>query len=300
MREPSLRQLEALFAVVETGSVSKAAEVLRISQPAASKLLQDLEADTELQLFQRQGRRLLATQLGLKLYEEVERVFGGVNQLAKIVDALRREERGHLRLGCLPALSGRFVSRVLSLFRSEHPDVFISLEARSSRFLVDAVISKRLDLAIVTTGFEHPSAHTEVLRSPPGVAIVPPGHRLSGCKNLAIRDLKDEPFIAFAPDSSLRRKVDALFEADGASANVVIEATTAPNVGELVAAGLGVSIADPLSVEFLRERVAMVPFEPTVEFEYEIIRSVRARKCQLVDKLVQVIREAARVSEATE
>ncbi|MQB08072.1 LysR family transcriptional regulator [Agrobacterium tumefaciens] len=293
MRNPSLRQLEALMAVVEAGTVSRAAEILRISQPAASKLIQDLEADTGLQLFERDSGRLVPTGRGMRLYEEVERIFGGVHQLARAVDAIRREEHGHLVVGTMPALSGPYITRVLSHFRIRHPDVFVSVEARSSQFLTEAVLLRRLDCVMVTTGLEHPSVISERLSSPPAVAILPRGHRLSRKTVITPVDFADEPFISFAPSSMMRRKVDAAFEAVGLQPRIVIEATTAPNVAEFVAAGFGVTVGDPLSMEVVANRVTALPFKPELSFEYEIIRPIRARNSSLVADFVEAAHAAA-------
>ncbi|CAH1667400.1 LysR substrate-binding domain-containing protein [Chelatococcus asaccharovorans] len=293
MREPSLRQLEALMAVVEAGTVSRAAEVLRISQPAASKLIQDLEADTGLQLFERESGRLVPTGRGMRLYEEVERVFGGVHQLARAVDAIRREEHGHLLIGAMPALSGPFIARVIANFRKRHPDVFVSIEARSSQFLTEAVLLRRLDLALVISCLEHPSAHVEPLRCPPAIVALPPGHRLSKRRELTPDDLKDEPFVAFAPTGTMRSKVDAVFERFGQRPKIVIEATTAPNVAALVAAGLGVTIADPIALESAGDQITVRPFRPVIDFNYGIIRPVRARNSKLVEDFVEDVHAAA-------
>ncbi|SFU23215.1 LysR substrate-binding domain-containing protein [Mesorhizobium sp. YR577] len=293
MSNPSLRQLEALMAVVETGTVSRAAEVLHISQPAASKLIQELEADTGLQLFERESGRLVPTGRGMRLYEEVERVFGGVNQLARAVDAIRREEHGRLVIGALPALSGPFLSRALAGFRARHPDVFISVEARSSQFLTEAVLLRRLDVAIVVSGEEYGSLLTDVLRSPPAVAIMPHGHRLASKQEIGPKDLVGEPFVAFAPTGMMRRTVEAAFDAEGLRPNVVIETTTSPNVAEFVAAGFGVTVADPLAMEFAADRLVARPFQPAITFEYHIIRPVRARNNNLVAKFVEEVHMAA-------
>ena len=293
MRDPSLRQLEALVAVVEAGTVSRAAEMLHISQPAASKLIQDLEADTGLQLFERESGRLVPTSLGMRLYEEVERIFGGVHQLARVVDALRRETHGHLVIGTMPALSGPFMGRVLASFRLRHPEVFVSIEARSSQFLTDAVLLRRLDVALVASRLEHPSMLVEPLKSPPAVAVLPLGHKLSAKPELSPEDLMGEPFIAFSPSGLTRSKVDAVFEAQGLQPNIVIEATTAPNVAEFVAAGLGVTVADPLSMEFVAGRVVVRPFRPTLFIESQIIRPVRARNSNLVADFVEEVHYAA-------
>ncbi|CVI64205.1 LysR substrate-binding domain-containing protein (plasmid) [Agrobacterium leguminum] len=294
MREPSLRQLEALMAVIEAGTVSRAAEVLRISQPAASKLIQDLEADTGLQLFERESGRLVPTGRGMRLYEEVERVFGGVHQLARAVDAIRREEHGHLLIGAMPALSGPFITRVIAGFRRRHPEVFISIEARSSQFLTEAVLLRRLDLALVISGLEHSSVQVDRVSSPSAVVALPQGHSLSEKSELSPMDLREEPFIAYAPTGTMRRKVDAAFEKFGLKPNIVIEATTAPNVAEMVAAGLGVTVADPLALEHVAGRITSRPFSPVIDFDYVLIRPVRARNSNLVADFVEEVHAAAR------
>ncbi|MVA27094.1 LysR substrate-binding domain-containing protein (plasmid) [Agrobacterium vitis] len=292
MADPSLRQLEALLAVVETGTVSKAADLLRVSQPAVSKRIQDLEAETGLQLFERQGRRLVATDQGMRLYEEVDRVLGGVHQLARSVEAIHREVHGRLVLGVLPALGGRFISRILRSFHAQHPKVFVSVEAQSSQFLTEAVLLRRLDVAIVSTSVEHPSITAEMLRSPAAVAILPPGHRLEEAAQLNPADLIHEPFVAFSSTGIMRRKVDRAFEGQGVTPQVAFEATNAANVGEMVAAGLGVSIVDPLSVEFLDGRIIRKPFSPIVDQDYTILKPLRARKSAIVADFVEHVRGA--------
>lgn len=294
MRNPSLRQLEAFMAVVESGTVSRAADMLRISQPAASKLIQDLEADTGLQLFERESGRLVPTGRGMRLYEEVERIFGGVNQLARAVDVIRREEHGHLVVGAMPALSGPFISRVLTKFHAKHPNVFVSVEARSSQFLAEAVMLRRLDVALVISGLEHASMQIEPLPNPAAVAILPLDHPLTAKKELSAEDLVGEPFIAFGPSGVTRRKVDAAFDAIGERPTIVIEATSAPNVAEFVAAGIGITVADPLSMEFVAGRVAVRPFKPTMMIESRIIRPNRVRNSLLVADFVDEVCAAAR------
>ncbi|MCJ9719961.1 LysR substrate-binding domain-containing protein [Agrobacterium sp. SHOUNA12C] len=289
MRNPTLRQLEALMAVVEAGTVSRASEILRISQPAASKLIQDLEADTGLRLFDRESGRLVATARGMRLYEEVERIFGGVHQVARVVDAIRREEHGRLVIGTLPALSGPFISQILKVFLERYPNVFISVEVRSSQYLAEAVLSRRLDVALVTRSLEHSSVLIEPLEGSPVVAVFPIGHSLGSKQEISAHDLADEPFIAFAPTGLTRLKVEAVFEAQGVRPNIVMEATTAQNVLEFVAVGLGVTVADPLSLGFVGERVIVRPFRPSLTIDYQIVRPVRARSSSLVADFVEEV-----------
>lgn len=299
MRNPSLRQLEALMAVIETGTVSRAAEVLHISQPAASKLVHDLEADTGLELFDRESGRLVPTGPGMRLYQEVERIFGGVHQLARAVEAIRREEHGQLVVGVMPALSGQFISRALKGFLTRHPNVFVTVEARSSQYLAEAVLGNRLDVALVVTGFEHTSLRVEVIHSPPMAVVMPIGHPLSNKREIEARELADERFIAYSPAVLSRREVDAAFAEQGVKPNIVIEAQTSTTLAECVATGLGVTVADPLSMESVSHRVVMRPFRPIIDHQYRIVRPIRARDRSLLADFIQEVHTAAATTPVT-
>jgi DNA-binding transcriptional LysR family regulator len=293
VRNPSLRQLEALVAVIEAGTVSGAAEMLRISQPAASKLIRDLEADTGLELFERESGRLVPTGRGMRLYEEVERIFGGVNQLARAVEAIRREERGQIVVGVMPGLSGPLMRRALAAFRQHHAGVFVQMVARSSQYLADAVMLRRLDLAVIVSGIDHPSLEAELLRSSPMVCALPRGHPLARLKTVTVREIGNAPFVSFAGTSQTRRKVEAAFEAAGERLNVVIEANTAPNVAEFVAGGFGLTVAPPMLLESVAGRIEMRPFCPELEESFTILRPRRARNSALVTSFIEALHQAS-------
>src|SRR5262249_3843183 len=130
-RRLNLRQIEAFKAVIEHGTVSRAAGVLNVSQPAISKLIAHLEADAEVRLFDRIKGRLAPTERGMRFYQEIERIFSGVAQIENAAEAIRREEQGRLVVGVMPALAGRFVQEVTMGFLRRRPNVFCSIESRS-------------------------------------------------------------------------------------------------------------------------------------------------------------------------
>lgn len=293
MRNPSLRQLEAFVAVIEAGTVSRAAETLHISQPAASKLIRDLEADTGLELFEREGGRLVPTGRGMRLYEEVERIFGGVNQIARAVEAIRREERGQIVVGVMPGLSGPFMGRALAIFRRQHPDVFVLIEARSSQYLAEAVLLGRLDLALIISGIGHSSLEAETLHREPMVCALPRKHPLAKRKTITAKDIGTAPFVSFGATSTTRRALEAVFEDAGVQLNIVIEANTAPNVAEFVAGGLGLTVAPPIFLESVVGRVELRPFMPKLEESFTILRPRRARNSALATAFIEAVRQAA-------
>ena len=292
-RAPNLRQIEAFKAVIETGTVSRAAQTLHISQPAASKLLAHLEADIGLQLFERERGKLRPTERGIRLYEEVDRIFAGLRQIERAVESIRREEQGQLTIGIMPGLSGPFICEVVKRFLDKFPNVYVSLTARSSQFIVDWMSTRQLDLGIVTTRVENGHLETESLMNHPLVCVLPLGHRLARKSRVTLEDIADEPFVSFAPGSYTRIRLDEIFAEKGLKPNVVLDATTAPNVCELVAAGIGVTLEHPLLVQSVRGRVAVRPFEPARHFDFLMCRPRSGRNRKLVDAFMQETRETA-------
>src|SRR3546814_162603 len=204
VRTPNLRQIEAFKAVIETGTVSRAAELLRSSQPAASKLLTHLEEDTGLQLFDRRRGRLVPTERGMRLYEEIDRIFAGVKQVERAVESIRREEHDRLLIGVMPGLAGPFISRAVVGFLKRHPKAYVSVAARSSQFVADWLLARQLDVGIISMRIDHRHFEAEPLISLPLVCVMPIGHRLAKKKRITPRDLVKEDFIAFGEGSHTR------------------------------------------------------------------------------------------------
>ena len=192
-RKPTLRQIEVFKAVIETGTVSRAAETLNMSQPAASKLLSNLEADIGMELFERRRGLLVPTERGIRFYEEVDRIFSGLDQIGQAVEALRSEERGRLTVGVLPALSGTFISTVIREFARQKPGVFLSLHARSSQFLVDWMRSGKVDICLVAGRVEDAHIAAEPILRQAMVCLVPLHHPLAARPALRIGDVAAEP-----------------------------------------------------------------------------------------------------------
>lgn len=292
MRLPSLRQIEAFMAFIEAGTVRRAADALNISQPAASKLLSTLEDDSGLQLFERSGRRLALTQQGMRLYEEIERVFAGVHQIGRAIELIRREERGQLSVGIMPGFSGPLIRRTVKGFLGRYPDVHVSVLEHSSQFLADWLVQRQLDVGVLSVYMERDDLITEQFGIYPLVCVLPRGHRLAGRSVLTPLDLKDEPFVAIAPSPG-RQLTDAAFQSYGITPHVVLDATTSRNVCEFVAAGMGVTVHHPLFVAPVRGEVELVRFEPTTPSGFLVARPRDGRNAILVDAFVEEAKKAA-------
>ncbi|MBL6617463.1 MAG: LysR family transcriptional regulator [Reyranella sp.] len=292
-RALNLRQVEAFKAVIESGTVSRAAGVLHISQPAVSKLLAHLEQQTGLGLFERVKGRLVPSQQGMRLYQEIDRIFVGVRQVESAVESIRREGQGRLNIGVMPGLSGAFIRRVTMAFLQSHPEVYISVHVRSSQLIADWLTSRQLDVALIRSRLDNPYVDTESLMEHPLVCVMPPHHRLARRKVVTPRDLDGEPFVSFASDSYTGEQIATMFDTHKVKSDVVLDATVAPTVCEFVASGLGVSLIHPLFVDGLGGRLAMRRFEPALPFDFLMCRARNSRNVGLVDAFAAEMRAVA-------
>ncbi len=268
----NLRQIEAFKAVMETGTVTMAAARLRVSQPAASKLLQSFERVSGLILFSRERGRLSPTPEARLLYEEVEQVFQGAGRVRQAAEEIRTRQRGILSIGVMPALSVGFAQEVLARLSARRPGVAVTLQSRDTPRLVEQLVTHQIELYYSVHPVEHPEIRTESLGALPLVCIVPPHHRLAKLREISCRDLAAEPFAALRRDTATRRKIDQAFADEKIRLKIALETPMAPALCAFVARGSGVSIVNPLYVGAFAPALAVRPFKKRIESELLLAR----------------------------
>ena len=267
----NLRQIEAFRAVIESGTVSRAAERLSISQPAVSKLLQNLEETIGLVLFDRTRRRLAPTKEAMMLFDEVDRLFKGMNDLMTFAEDIRTLRHGSLRIGIMPALSAGFIQDVVAEFIVDHPQAQISIHARSTVKIVEWLVAGHLDIGLTS----HPVTNPELTQIPlcrnKFVCVLPLNHPLTKNRTIRPHDLASARFISFSSDSDFRVLVDDVFTEAKVERTLLLEAPMATTICALVAKGLGVSILNPFYLGAFRNQISVRPFRPAIEGEIRIM-----------------------------
>jgi DNA-binding transcriptional LysR family regulator len=292
-RAPNLRQIEAFKAMIESGTVSRAAQLLRVSQPAVSKLIAHLEADTGMELFDRERGRLRPNARGLRLYEEVDRIFAGLQQIERSLETIRREEQERLSVGVIPALSGSFICEVVGRFLRYHTGVHISLHSESSQLISERLSTRQFDVGIVSPRVPNVHLEQESLLEAPLVCIMPMDHHLTTKAQVGLEDLMNEPFIGFDISTYSRRLTDDIFDARGLRPKVVLESRVASDICALVVEGLGVSLLHPLLATSVRGKVAVRRFLPPTSMDFRINWPKEVRNKRLVEAFVQETRRTA-------
>ena len=287
------RQIEAFRAVMLTGGITAAAELLNISQPAVSRLIADLQYALKLTLFERRGARIAPTSEALSLYQEVERSFVGLERIEQAARDLYDRRAGVLRIGAMPALAIGFLPRFVARFLVERPRVDVSLWGSSSTVVLDWVAAGQCELGFSQSTVDHGTVLSEKLPPVPVVAIVPSGHPLAARSLLTPQDFAGEAFISLGPSTLLRYRIDAVFADHGVNRIMRVETQLTMIACAMVATGAGVSIVDPFTAEEYAGRGVVVrPFEPRVHIEMAVLRSAQRSLSTLAQDFLGEFRSA--------
>jgi DNA-binding transcriptional LysR family regulator len=266
------RQLDAFRAVIQTRSMTKAGDLLRLTQPAVSKLIGDLEATVGFQLFERKRGGLAPTSKALSFFSEVERYFVGMERINWVAGEVRKGRRGQLRISASPALTNWFLPQVIAEFVREHGPMAIAMDSANAPDDVEMVAAKQAELGFAMLPVDASRVDIAGVYSLPCVCILPPGHRLTSERVISLASLRGESFISLESGTTTRLRIDAAFAAANVTRVLELEARWAASVSGLVAAGLGLSVIDPLSAHSFRlQGGAVRPLSETIAFSFAAI-----------------------------
>lgn len=276
-------------------TVTRAAEMLCISQPAVTRLLSDLEDSVGFQLFERVRGRLHPTAEAQLLYEEVNRSLVGIERIARTAHAIRTQQRGALNVAAPPSIALSLMPRAIASFLKESSEIKVTLGVYDSRTIVDMVIGQRCDVGIVNLAISNTGTHGDSLLSIAHVCTVPVGHRLSGHELIVPADIDGEIFLAHPGHLGTRLLIDAMFAAHGVTYQPAqVETQTAAAICSLVASGQGIALVDAITaMEYKGGDLSFIPFKPSIPLEFSVLRPLRTLPSKLVDRFISHVRNFA-------
>lgn len=249
MAQLSLRQLELFRAVMRLGTLTAAAQSLRITQPAASRLLRHAEDLLGTPLFHRQNGRLRATVEARALYPEVDRIFNGVDYVQKVAADLHRLRAGRLHVAAIPSLAMTHAARAAERFMRLHPTVTIIISSPLNADVPDMVLDGRADLGLSFMPLPDRGLKVELIGETELVAVLPTGHPLCSRSELSPADLKSAPLISFSGSLPIGQRIESAFSALGVVAPMAVEVSSSAIACAFVQAGTGIALVDRLAAE---------------------------------------------------
>ncbi len=285
------RDIEIFRAVMQSGSLSAAAQVLHVSQPALSKALRHCEDRLGFQLFQRRSGRLVPTAEAQTLLPEAERLFQELQGFKSFARDLGSHRGGLLRLGATSSLAVSVLPQAIAALKRERQEARLTLHLLPARELGEALQARRLDVGLAMTPMPLPGLRTTALGSLPCVVVLPAAHRLARHATLTPAELRDEPEVGFAGWQDFGHSLDLAFAQQGAQRNLAVEVGTTVSALALVQEGLGFAILDGLAARHLPAGVVARRFLPEVRRDVLMLQSEALGASALVDRLKDLLVE---------
>ncbi|RXV64615.1 transcriptional regulator [Roseovarius sp. A46] len=240
------RQLEVFTAVMRAGTVTGAARLLNISQPALSQILIHTEAQLGFALFDREKGRLRPTPEAFELYPEAERLFAGLEGLRRKTSDLRLGRAGLVRIAASPPPGMSLLPRALRTFRTEHPDVVLRTHVAPLAAMVDLLRTGDASMALALDDDLPPDIAVEHIGTTSFCCLLPEGHGLTGAQEVGFSDLEDETIISYRSQTRPHDELDMAQRRRGGIFAPQIEIDSSISAAGFVRAGLGVALVDAL------------------------------------------------------
>jgi DNA-binding transcriptional LysR family regulator len=235
-------RLRAFVAVADHGGFSAAAGHLFKTQPAVSQAVAALEAELGVRLFHRLGRQVVLTEAGRILLAHAREAFGVLAQAQARIEGLGELRTGRLAIGTSDTTACYLLPPVLRDFRTRYPGVEITISNRPSPLTVEHVLSRQVDVGIVTLPVRSSRLVVQELVSREDVLIVCPRSALAGRRRVRLRDMAGVPLLLLDHGSSTRAFIDDQFRAAGLEPTVVMELASIEVIKQLVRLDFGASI----------------------------------------------------------
>lgn len=292
------RQLEAFAAVMSTGSVTAAAQLLDRSQPAISRLVQELEAEIGYPLFARKGPRVTPTEQGFLLYEDVERALGGLRRIHERAREIARGDAPPLLVAATSALAVGLLPQALRRVETAAGANPVQLRTASPEEVVHAVLSGAVQLGVSSLPLEHKGLTVLWIGQAPCVAVLPADDALARRRKVPLTALATRRLVTMSNPYRLRHRLDAVMARAGLQPEqrqALIETNSSVNALALVRSGLGVAVLEPLTAHgLLPDGLVVRPLDTDIPFFFGVITPQARPATAPVQALAEALLQSAR------
>lgn len=286
-----LRALRIFSAIVRLGSVTAAARQHGVSQPAASRLLAQLESDVGFELFHRDRGRLFLTADGLLLHQEVERALDNVERVQSLARDISSFRVGHLRLVAPPSFLEAILPELITRFLEQYPHVHLSIDSHGVEVAKAMIASRAVDAGFVKLPHNRADLHAVTVLESETACVLRHDHPLAANTTIDAGDLRGVPLILLGQGQRFRGQVEGALADAGVVPRVKVETHTIASACALAARGVGVAIVnETLATAYVRDGTVLRRFTPGIRHEYAFATSAGAEQNRLAEAFLAVLR----------
>lgn len=260
-----LKQLRYFLGVLEAKSITGAAEIFHVAQPAIGMQIRNLEDELGVKLLVRHARGVMPTEAGVKLARRAEGLLRDFEQMRQDVMEIGNEPRGRVVVGMTAMVAELLAAPLAEACRRKFPDVALSIDEAMSQRVAEWITSGRLDLALTFYRPDDPSIMSQVLAEEWMHRIVPVGHPLAGASKVRMRDLLHHDLVLTTlKPSPFRAALEEVAQENEATLKVACETASVATALKLVCHGLGCA-AMPLGAVHSEVEAGIIIALPMVE-----------------------------------
>lgn len=288
----SLRQVTAFLAVAEAGSFTRAADQLKVAQPALSQAIRELETSLGLRLFDRTTRRVELTAAGREFRDATVKIVGDLDFAVRNARDLAGRKRGRMVVAAPPLLAAAVLPQAIVEFSSQYPDVQISVVDAPTTSIVDVVRSGGADCGIGTFPAGESGVQQTALMRDRLLLFCRADSPFAKAESVRWSDLFRQPLIALSPTSAIRRLVEIGFESAQIPLTPAYEVHQMVTALSLIKAGLGVAVLPTYaySEAKFRQVVAKPLVEPEIGRDISMIHADGRSITPAVSAFIPIVR----------
>ncbi len=284
--DPKLRNLEIFRIFALTQNVTETARLVRISQPAVSQILRDLETLLGLTLYKRVGRTLTLTAEAKAILPEITKLIAQMGALRNQVEGLRDAKAGHLSIASVPTMINNLIPDAILEFRKDRPNVRLRITSMTASDVAHQVRLENADVGLTFLPVNGNGLDLQPLLRTEMVCLLPKGHNLQERPVITPELLRGETVMAQGPETPPGFVLRDTFDQFGISDLIVVEVNQSGVALPMVKKGIGVALAHPFVLSIDEPDVVAIPFEPNVELTLALALPKFATQSQLSQAFV--------------
>lgn len=247
-----IQKLKYFIAIVEHGTISKAAISLNMTQPPLSTAIRSFEDELGLKLFNRVGKRIHLTDTGKLLYDKGKELIASVEIVKQEVDEHQQGKRGHVTIGCSTIANLTIIPEVVKQLNEQSIQIMTHVKEGNAAYILDLIRQHKIDIGIVRNSFKKEDLYSTALLTERILVALPTDHPLAKNKSIKLADLKNDSF--FMQYTTVGHGIsDDIIEAcqtHGFTPNIIYWGTETLPMLNMVKEGLGVAFC-PQSFAYL-------------------------------------------------
>ena len=265
------RQLLFFLEVAQQKNFTKAAENLKVAQPAVSMAIKKLEEELGLSLFNRHSKKVSLTAEGIVLQRHAIKIRQQMEAAQMEMEELHGLVRGEVRVGVSSMLGSYYLPKVLIAFKKQYPQLRFSIHAAGVSDIQRLITNGELDMGVILPDKNNHHFETTLLTREEMVACVHPSHRFAQYKQVRYEEFAKEPLIMFKRGYFQRDLVEEVCAQQGITLQVILEANLIPVIKTMVKEKFGIASFLRIVVAEDSELVG-VPFDPPIYLDLSLSR----------------------------